>query len=232
MLDKEKEDIILTYNGERIWSTNFTPERLKIYTDEKLGKDVAQYRGNPYADLPFTPYSFAEGYEKEAWERTQQWNESERQRKLREAELEIAERHAMAARPPADLDGGEHQEIDDDEIEVTAVHVARPTPDGRPAPAGKNTAVDNDDDDDDDDSAPAEDTSTILTLTLRGKEGDVKAKAKPTTKMSGLVAYYRKTKKVEAEMSIELDGEILEGDSTIADADLDDGDMLSVVPAR
>lgn len=76
------------------------------------------------------------------------------------------------------------------------------------------------------------DTSTILTLTLRGKEGDVKAKAKPTTKMASLVAYYRKQKKVEMEMGIELDGEILEGDSTIADADLDDGDMLSVVPAR
>lgn len=40
MLDKEKEDIILTYRGERIWSTNFTPERLKIYTDENLGKIV------------------------------------------------------------------------------------------------------------------------------------------------------------------------------------------------
>jgi hypothetical protein len=37
VLDKEKEDIILTYDGERIWSSNFTPERLKIYTDEKLG---------------------------------------------------------------------------------------------------------------------------------------------------------------------------------------------------
>lgn len=147
------------------------------------------------------------------------WNESERIRKLREAELEIAERHAMAARPAENF--GEH---DDDEIEVTAVHVAGRTP------ASGLAAIDNAADAGRDDET--EDTSIILTLTLRGKEGDVKAKAKSTTKMSALVAYYRKTKKVEAEMGIELDGEMLEGHSTIADADLDDGDMLSVVPAR
>jgi hypothetical protein len=135
----------------------------------------------------------------------------------------------MAARPAENLDGGP-QEIDDDEIEVTAVHVAGRTPASGPSATANGAGVDKDDDDDD--SAQAEDTSAILTLTLRGKEGDVKAKAKPTTKMSALVAYYRKTKKMETEMGIELDGEILEGDSTIADADLDDGDMLSVVPAR
>lgn len=47
VLDKEKEDIILTYGGERIWSMNFTPERLKIYTDDKLGKAFTYLRITP-----------------------------------------------------------------------------------------------------------------------------------------------------------------------------------------
>lgn len=126
-----------------------------------------------------------------------------------------------------------HDDSDDDEIQVTAAHVVNP--DFRAgsvsgATAGGNAPATSAGDGHHDDDI--EDTSTILTLTLRGKEGDIKAKAKSTTKMSSLVAYYRKQKKVEAEMGIELDGEILEGDSTVADADLDDGDMLSVVSAR
>lgn len=177
-----------------------------------------------------------EGYEKEAWERTQQYHELERLRKLREAELEIAERdaerQAMAERE-SELARGRRPGADDsdDEIQVTAAHLVNPrassvsglgTSGGDPT---TNAAGERND-------AEVEDRSDVLNITLRGKEGDVKAKAKPTTKMSSLVAHYRKTKKVEAEMGIELDGEILEGDSTIADADLDDGDMLSVVPVR
>ncbi|KAJ9096364.1 hypothetical protein QFC21_005185 [Naganishia friedmannii] len=215
VLDKEKEDLILTYNGERIWSSNFTPERLKIYTDEKL-----------------------EGYEKEAWERTQMYNQMEQARKLREAELEMAERHAGVV--PAMPVAGEHapHEIDDedDEIAVTSVNIVNPTTMARgttisAAPGAEGTPALEDDDADDDD-APDEDTATILAFTLRGKEGDVKAKAKATTKMSALVAYYVKVKKIATQMGIELDGEILEGESTVADSDLDDGDMLSVVPIK
>ncbi|GHJ86943.1 hypothetical protein NliqN6_3345 [Naganishia liquefaciens] len=206
VLDKEKEDIILTYRGERIWSTNFTPERLKIYTDENL-----------------------EGYEKEAWEKTQQYNDAERIRKLREAQSELAEiaaeRQALGARDSG-LGGGMHPgEDSDDEIQVTAVINPRAVS----VSAGGNAPASTGDGNNEED---AEDTSAILNLTLRGKEGDIKAKAKLTTKMASLVAHYRKQKKIEMEMDIELDGEILQGHSTVADADLDDGDMLSVVPAR
>jgi hypothetical protein len=49
--------------------------------------------------------------------------------------------------------------------------------------------------------------------------------------MSSFVTYCRNTKKFEAEMGIELDGEILEGDSTIANADLENGDVLFAGPA-
>ncbi|KAJ9104204.1 hypothetical protein QFC19_004021 [Naganishia cerealis] len=212
VLDKEKEDIILSYNGERIWSSNFTPERLKIYTDDKI-----------------------EGYEKEAWERTQMFNHMEQERKLREAEMEMAERHAAVVPVPARLgfptgQSGAH-EIDDDEIAVTGVKVVNPATMARAgstsvAPGAESTpALDSDNDGD-------QETAAILTLTLRGAQGDIKAKAKTTTKMSALMAYYVKVKKVTSPMGIELDGEILEGDSTVADADLDDGDMLGVMLLR
>jgi hypothetical protein len=177
----------------------------------------------------------SEGYEKEAWERTQQYHELERLRKLREAELEIAERdaerQALAERASelAGADAGRDADSDDD-IQVTAAHLVNPRAGSVSRPGAGSGDVANGGGEHND--AEIEDRSDVLNITLRGKEGDVKAKAKPTTKMSSLVAHYRKTKKVEAEMGIELDGEILEGDSTIADADLDDGDMLSVVPAR
>ncbi|KAJ9119501.1 hypothetical protein QFC22_003209 [Naganishia vaughanmartiniae] len=213
VLDKEKEDIILTYNGERIWSSNFTPERLKIYTDEKI-----------------------EGYEKEAWEVTQAYNQIEQARKLREAELEMAQRHAEVAHSvSAAATAAAHEIEEDDEIAVTSVNIVNPATKGRglssSAALGAEGTPALDDGADDDDDAD-EDTATILALTLRGKEGDARAKAKATTKMSALVAYYVKVKKIVTKMSIELDGEILEGESTVADADLDDGDMLSVVPTK
>jgi hypothetical protein len=116
-------------------------------------------------------------------------------------------------------------EDSDDEIQVTAVINPRAVS----VSAGGNAPASTGDGNNEED---AEDTSAILNLTLRGKEGDIKAKAKLTTKMASLVAHYRKQKKIEMEMDIELDGEILQGHSTVADADLDDGDMLSVVPAR
>lgn len=198
---------------------------MKIYTDENLGEFIAF---EPWTQLK-NPH-FPEGYEKEAWERTQQYNEAERIRKLREAKIELAERavqgQALAARDSGLGEGLPGGDSDEDEIQVTAVINFRTAAVSTGADAQATIAADGNNNED------TEDTSTILTLTLRGKEGDVKAKAKSTTKMASLVAYYRKQKKVEVKMSIELDGEILEGDSTVADADLDDGDMLSVVLVR
>lgn len=148
----------------------------------------------------------------------------------------MAERHAaVVSVAPITGEPAVHEIDDDDEIAVTSVKIVNPTMMGRGITTSTTPGLEGTpalDDDADDDDGPDEDTATILALTLRGKEGDVKAKAKVTTKMSALVAYYVKVKKIGTKMGIELDGEILEGDSTVADADLDDGDMLSVVPLR
>lgn len=74
----------------------------------------------------------------------------------------------------------------------------------------------------------AADTITIRLMGRDDKE-PVRTQVKPTTRISSLLEYYGRKRKIDkTKLSISLEGETLSGDSTVGDADLEDDDQLDV----
>lgn len=81
-------------------------------------------------------------------------------------------------------------------------------------------------------SLPADDDSNKVRLKLRGAEGEHALKAGRDTKISTLLKYYcmkhSLAHEVAESMYIDLDGERFEGDATVEDLDVEDGDLVDV----
>ncbi|CED84057.1 Rad60/SUMO-like domain [Phaffia rhodozyma] len=222
-----KEPLVITYEGKRVYPST-TPDTLGIFHSAEMV-----------------------GYRKDIYTVKEKEIEEERRRNIER----IAQEAQEASLVRAEGHGGDHDEDDDgrDLFETRQFHSPRLNAGLNPSShlsieskrsstsreiygLSKEHSMSISSVHDDDNGKATEDDVRAegIQIVLRGRTGgDVRVMAKASSKVSSLLKHYGiklgLTKHLIGRLSIEFDGERLNGTDTLADTEIEDGDCLSVM---